>query len=217
MSSVHRMLVATIGVSILALVSRPTPVNACTCPTPVPPLVAASKSDVVLIGTVTYRAFSNDGGGVDCRNRRGGVDPALARNELYQVACLRVEASIKGSRELFDEVAAITSATMCGYPMKLGTAHLVYAGESQAGIRFSSCSRSTAIASAQEDLAAFGLTYPILHRVFLPQIISPNPPRSVAALQRGPVEVLRSPVRYGPTCSSQAQTAARRHRRFPAR
>lgn len=140
MSIIARWIVL-VAVAAALFVANPRCAYACSCLPPGPPRDALATSDAVFAGKVV-KLSAPLGDAVN------SVDPVSVTFEVSQ--------SWKGAPAQTVVVKTASSSASCGFNFEQGREYLVYAetadGELQAGL----CSRTQALATAAEDLAALG-------------------------------------------------------------
>jgi len=112
---------------------------ACSCLPPGAPDVELNRSTAVFAGRVASITPVN----------RGGVGPQL------QVG-FDVSQSWKGPAAASIEVLTSESSASCGVTFTQGSEYVVYANDAEGFLNTSLCSRTRAVADADEDLAALG-------------------------------------------------------------
>lgn len=142
--SVHRLAVtlALLVVGAGMLLRWPGTAQACSCVPPPPPQQALAEAAAVFAGTVR------------------AIVPADAAGSALLVT-FDVQQSWKGPQGPQITLATAASSASCGYEFVAGEAYLVYGVVQEGRISASLCSRTAALGSAVEDLAALGAGTPV--------------------------------------------------------
>lgn len=140
MSIIARWLVLVV-VAAAVFVANPRCAYACSCLPPGPPRDALASSDAVFAGRVVK--LSAPLGDVV-----SSVDPVSVTFEVSR--------SWKGAQAQTVVVKTASSSASCGFNFEQGREYLVYAGTADGELQAGLCSRTQALATAAEDLAALG-------------------------------------------------------------
>lgn len=125
------------------------------CALPAPSTARACSCAQVDVATARQTAAAVFEGRTTQVERLEGA-PGVGGDESLRVT-LRVVQTWKGADAEEVVVTTAGSGAACGFPFARDTSYLVYADEHQGQLRVSLCSRTRAIADAQEDLAELGI------------------------------------------------------------
>jgi len=137
-----RTLICSLFAGLGLLVLSPSVAEACSCRPAPGPTEAMQGSDLVFEGTVV---------GIPAAPGES-APPSFGKVEYR----FQVKRSWKGSPGMDLRVQTNASGAACGRQYKKGETYIVYATLSDDVVRDSLCSRTRTLASAEEDLAAFG-------------------------------------------------------------
>lgn len=173
------------------------PALACSCIVPKPPQESLQEAAVVFSGRVVRveaAVFSSS-----------SLDPVTVT--------FAVDRWWKGPGTQRVTMKTAREGASCGYRFAEGSEYLVYAYASGDGndLRVSSCSRTSPLASAGDDIAALGeVTPPFRPAVDTPDVFPDFPPTSgsIAALSVGIVLAVR-------LSTGSSESVSRRRRYFP--
>jgi len=141
----RRILGASLLAPFLGLAGA-SPVVACSCLPPPPPVIALIGADAVFEGIVTAIKLEV----------KADEDPnSISSADLMRVS-FRVLRAWKGLETAEAVVFTARDSASCGYDFEIGVRYLVYASQGRYGLGTGACSRTDRASGAHEDFRDIG-------------------------------------------------------------
>lgn len=154
--STHPLRTRTLASTLLALglifFSASTSVSACSCIPELDVALALDQSDAVFAGRVVGLQLTS----------RLSWDPSVSFATEDLVVRVAASSWWKGAPNVYATVYTAFTCCACGFSFEIGESFLIYADLVDGVLRTSTCTRTSLLSAASEDLVVLGDLQPVL-------------------------------------------------------